>query len=640
MGMSKHRGFTILLVVIHAHFAVFPGVAFSSEDAAVVVEVEPTTRHHIGGVTTFERAKYINMHSSPTEEEWDGPEMMKQFLDGWDVYLGREAGQPIHYLNQVREDPDRPGYPSVEHIEQLGQESRLAYEDNRVIHQYEWRNELIVATHPHPFYPDGKPTARGWAFANADATATFMAHYFKNFYGTDPNEPGQPLPTYFEVVNEPLWKLVDSSEAEGNVSRDDIFRYHNVVADKVRAMNPELKIGGFCQASADFEEDGFDEWRRTWGRFIEIAGDNMDFFSVHFYDKGWDRKLQYKTKGARVEAVLDMLEQASLRELGEVKPLLISEYGMTGVDSRLDPWTPQRDWHKLNVYSGMMMGFMERPHLIEKTMPFMIMKALWWEHPAGNPYRTRRLRENEDGEWDYTELAHFYELWSKVRGERVWTQASDPDIQTAAFVDGNTLHLVINSLDLEPVPLQIRLPEDAVPRKVTVRHLHAPDGKPRLDVVDLSAVPVSLEIGKQATAILELHYDDPPKPEAVVREQKHYADRYLQDITGQPMEFQIDGADAGQEAHGVLRLGFCREHDRSLQPTILFNSTPLETPDDWRGFDQITRASFFGILEVPVPSDLIKSRNTVQVQFPESGGHISSVTMRVFTKTSPPAINP
>lgn len=618
---------------IFAAIAIFglSAASATADSSAVTVAVDPTTRHHIGGVTEFERPKYINMHSSPTEPEWDSPEMMEQFLDGWDVYLGREAGQPLLYVNQTPEDPNKPGYPSIEHIEKFGQELREAYDADTALHRYEPRTELIVATHPHPFFPDGTPNKLGWSFADMDATATFLGHYFKNFYRNEENPSGPPMPAYFEVVNEPVWDLIDSPHAKGDVKHGDIYRYHNVVADKVRQLNPgmEMKIGGFCQASADPEEDNFEEWHRTWGRFMEIAGDNMDFFAVHFYDKSWQRGYQVKTKGARMEAVLDMLEQASLIELGEVKPLLVSEYGMTGVHTRLDPYTPERDWHKLNAYSGFMMGLMERPHVIEKSIPFMIMKALWWNHPEGNPYRTRLLRE-VDGEWVYTELAHFYELWSQVNGERVWTEATDPDIQTAAFVDGDTLYLVINSLDLEPVPVQIRLPDYATaPSQVTLRHLHAPEGRPVLGEIEMDAIPDTFEIGEQATAILTLEYDAPPDVEAVIEETKHYADRYLREITEEPLTFEIDGVG---HAAGSLRLGVSREHGMSLKPKVLFNGTPLDTPDDWRGFDQTTRASFFGILEIPVPAELMQARNTVEVVFDEPGGHVSSVTMRAFSR--------
>ncbi|MEM9419877.1 MAG: hypothetical protein AAGA25_12625, partial [Planctomycetota bacterium] len=595
-----------------------------------MVDVDPTVRHHIGDVTGFERAKYINMHSSPTEGEWDSPEMMDQFLNGWDVYLGREAGQPLLYVGQTPEDPDKPGYPSISHIEQFGQELREAYDQNTAIHQYESRTDLIVATHPHPFFPDGTPTELGWSFANMDATATFMGHYFKNFYRQSNEQPGPPMPAYFEVVNEPVWDLIDSPHAKGNIKHEDIYEYHNVVADKVRELNPgmNMKIGGFCQASADPEEDNFEEWDRTWGSFMEIAGDNMDFFAIHFYDKSWERGYQIKTKGARMEAVLDMIEQASLIELGAVKPLLISEYGMTGVHTRLDPYTPERDWHKLNAYSGFMMGLMERPHIIEKSAPFMIMKALWWSHETGNPYRTRLLRE-EDGKWVYTELAHFYELWSRVKGQRLWAQASDPDIQTAAFADGNTIHLVVNSLDIGTVPVHIKLPVGTEPDKITLRHLHAPEGKPVFEEVELDAFPEVFEIGEQATAIFELQYDQAPSPTALVQETKHYGDSYLHEIGIHPLTFKIPG---NEGSHGTLRIGISREHGMELQPMVLCNGKQLDVPSDWRGFDQRTRTSFFGILEIPVPKEMMKADNEVRVQFDEPGGHLTTVTMRVFTR--------
>ncbi|BAM04702.1 cellulase family glycosylhydrolase [Phycisphaera mikurensis] len=606
--------------------------AFTASAAPVEVAADPATRHVIGDVATFEREKYINLHSMATEGEWESVEQREELLEGHDVYLGREVGGPSYALGKLKEDPRNPGHASPAHMEELGRTFRQSYAKRTDLHRYEARTALMTSTHIHPFWPDGKETKMGWAFADAEATGKYLAGYFTHFFGDADGIHGQPKPVYFEVMNEPVYELVDAKDADGSVTPDDIFHYHNTVADAVRPMHPDLLIGGYCQASTDFEKDDFDEWRKTWGRFIPIAGDNMDFFGVHFYDKGWKRGLQWRIKGARMEAVLDMLEHASKVDLGEVKPLLISEFGAFDTGYTPDPWSPERDWLQLNAWCGMMMGMMERPQVMEKVMPFMILKALWYSNSMGTPYGPRLMRENEQGAWVYTELIKFFKFWDEVRGERFVTTSDDPDVQTAGFVDGDTAYLVLNNLDLEPVTVSpaVATPRGATLRSVSIRHLHAPDGKPVIDRTESDAVPGELEIGTEGTAILKLAYDRAIDAEATVRERKHYADAYLREIGDGPLAFEIDGVDAGEGATGVLRLGLGRKHGRSLRPGVRFNGHELEVPTDWRGFDQKSRNSFFGILEIPVPAEALEEDNEVELTFAEPGGHVSSLTMRVF----------
>ena len=166
---------------------------------------------------------------------------------------------------------------------------------------------------------------------------------------------------------------------------------------------------------------------------------------------------------------------------------------------------------------------------------------------------------------------------------------------------------------------------------MTIRHLHAPESKPVLDETEHDAVPAELEIGTEGTAILKLTYNRPVDAAASVQEHKHYADAYLREIGDEPMSFVIGGVEAGEGATAVLRLGLGRKHSLSVRPGVRFNGQALEVPTDWRGFDQKTRNSFFGIVEIAVPAEALQEDNEVELTFAEPGGHVSSLTMRVFS---------
>ncbi|WOO40857.1 hypothetical protein [Rubellicoccus peritrichatus] len=592
--------------------------------------------HSVEGIETFDRTKFINMHSSQSEGEWDSPEMMEQFLNGWDVYLGREVGTPRVYVDQVKEDPNRPGYPSIEHLEELGYEHRSKYSKKKDIHAYEERNDLIASTHIHPYYPDGTKTNMGWAFANADATGTYLAHYFRNFFGDADGVHGEPAPIYFEVINEPVYELIIAPGDKAKTNQEEIFEYHNIVADKVRDLNPDILIGGFTQASPDHEYDNFDQWHDNWELFMDKSGDRMDFFSIHLYDKGWDRGNQYLRKGSNVEAILDMIEHASHDKLGVAKPFLISEYGAYDAAYAEDPFTPERDWINLKAFSSMMLNFMDRPNLILKSVPFMIMKANWWNHESGQPYAYRLLRE-EDGEWVYTELAKFYEFWTDVNGTRVRTHSSDPDIQSDAYVQGNTVYLILNNLEFESrrVALNFIDADKAKVNSVTVKQLHAPDGKPALDVDMLNALPSEVEISAEAAMIVECEFDRPLNMSQRLDQKKYYADKYLQPINEAPLDFQFSDIEIGHAGEATLRIGLGREHNLSLQPEIEVNGKRLEqASSDVSGDDQLRRKTFFGVIEVPVPYNFLKEDNTVTLSFPDQSGHVSSLALEVLNLNS------
>ena len=100
----------------------------------------------------------------------------------------------------------------------------------------------------------------------------------------------------------------------------------------------------------------------------------------------------------------------------KVKPILISEFCGRDHLTEWREWTPERDWNIMKSMSPLMIEFMDRPDNILKAIPFIVPKALWADD--GDKYAWRLMRQNESGQWVYTELVKFYQLWSNVKGTR------------------------------------------------------------------------------------------------------------------------------------------------------------------------------------------------------------------------------
>ncbi|MFY0601876.1 MAG: T9SS type A sorting domain-containing protein [Cyclobacteriaceae bacterium] len=616
--------------------------------AQVQVDVNLDVNHTVGGVSTFEREKFITMHGDISSRDWDGQnftdDLMGDFLEGYDAYFGRTTGGITWIANQVKEDPNRPGQIDVDDLKSRGLSSRNTYAGKTDKHQYEYRSNSIIGAQYYPFWPgsSSNPCCNGtsWKFKDGLATGEYMGHYLNEFFGDN----GPPKTRLVEVMNEPMYHFVTHPSTFTSTPRE-IAEFHNDVADGIRAVNDEVLIGGYTAAFPDFEKNDFQRWEDRWKLFIDVAGEKMDFWSIHLYDfPAFGGKEIYR-KGSNIEATFDMMEHYSMLSFGVAKPFVISEYGAQTHDFFNTNWSGLRDWMFVKSTSSMMMTFMDRPNLIEMTIPFMVEKAEWGR-TNGFPHGTRLLRQRKEDpsdtgngeEWVYTDMIRFFELWKNVKGKRVDSHPSDPDIQADAYVDGKKAFIVLNNLNFDQERISIKPygVENNTLSSVLVRHLHRMGDVGVIDEEELSAFPGELVIDSEGTMVLECTFENDIEVNHTSEETKYYATEYLKPIVaGSSTLFSINDITKSESGHGeaVLRLGVGREHGRSLHPSVEVNGNTIDVPMDWKGYDQASRESFYGVLEIPVPYSFLDIDNEISVQFEDGGGHIASIAMQVFNFT-------
>ncbi|WP_096084860.1 Ig-like domain-containing protein [Agaribacterium haliotis] len=618
--------------------------------AQTETQINLNVRHDVGGVSEFDRKKFITLHSAATENEWNGDEEKLTYLmNDLDVYLGRDNGGMGYYMNQAEQDPERPGYADPAWVASYGGYVReTVYGVNEAwAHEFDHKSDVMIGGQVHTFWP-GHVTnpccgGTGWEIAGADAMGEFMGLYLQEFYRNDgePVTKGHPRPKLLEILNEPLYELV----TVGDTQPIEVFNFHNDVAEAVRRVNSDVMIGGYTTAFPIFEEREFARWEERMQLFIDTSGDNMDFFSIHLYDfnQFWSQDAggyigPVDFKGARIEATLDMMEQYSVLKLGEVKPYVLSEYG--GRDHQLEQqaWSPLRDWQFMKSFSPMLMQFMARPDQMLKTIPFMVTKGEWGRED-GNPYPWRLLRqafeaEGESGEqWVYTDMVKFYELWSDVNGTRVDSRSTNANVMIDTYVDGNKAYVILSNLSptAESVALNFFGSESVAVESVRTKHLHLVGSAPELTVETLAVAPESFVLDGEATAILEYSFDAPIAISEQVSQAKYYAASYYQPIVaGVASNFDISGVQVSEFGEAVLRVSVGRDQGASLKPSVLVNGTAVDVPDALFGSDQSVRERFFGTIEIPVPMSLLKASNSVSVSFADDGGRISSVTLEVY----------
>jgi agarase len=620
---------------------------FAAIPDTVVVDVNLDVKHSVGGISTFDRAKFVTLHADITEQEWDGAnevsDLRDDFLNGYDVYMGRNTGGITWNLNnQITEDLNRTGFADSTSISQFGQTSRNNYALKTNYHAYENRNAQIMCAQLHPFWPDGQLMQKGWALSQTDteaepfgtATGEYMGRFIRDFFGSG-GTTGQNRPNLVEVINEPLWHLVDY----GNEQPEKIFRFHNAVAKEIKKYNDNIDVGGFCTAFPDLEKNDFQQWEERWKLFMDVAGENMDFWTIHLYDfPSINNGKQLYRKGAQMEATFDMIEHYSYLKFGEVKPFMVSEFGAQMHDY-FGLWSPMRDWLHIKSCSPMMMQFMRRPNLINKAINFTMLKAEWgYNNQTGASYNHRLLRKKNEpasytGEWVYSDMLKHYQLWSDVKGIRVDSKANYLDIISDSYVDGKKVYVLVNNYDLQNshnISINLLGSENTL-ESVKIKHLHLAGNAAEMEETITTDIPNSIEIAPEGTLILEYTYSTDIELAETSNEIKHYASEYYKPIVGkQTLFFDINDVETGEFGEATLRLGIGRIHGKEIYPELTINGTPVNYDKNYRGDDQSDRPSFFGVLEIDVPYNLIQKNNNLSVKFPDSGGYVSSVAMQVY----------
>ncbi|WP_111979545.1 hypothetical protein [Algibacillus agarilyticus] len=635
--------------------ATSPDTTPSIPTAGYVIDVNLNVNHIKGEVDSFDRSRYITMHIGATDNEWPDNATAKKFMEDYDVYYGRDNGSTPWQMGRL-EGGSVDGIFNDDEMTKNAEQSKTWYKNNTTAHALEDRMGNMMYggqefMYPHKEYNTCSANCEGNAWiAGYDEYARFFSEYLTKFFGTG-GTTGQKKPKIIEVMNEPFVKSGKLHTTNANITE-----LHKVVADKLHADHPDVKVGGFTAAFPALENNNnnFALFDNTWKTFIDGAGQEMDFYSIHLYDNHDETNHMYRS-GSNIEAILDMIEHYSVITIGEAKPWVISEHGFFAPGEKgKGPYSRERDWWNIRSFSSIMMQLMDKPDQILTSMPFSILKAKWAGENGlsdeGHRYSTRlyvlrdeldgSINVQDNGDWIYSDIKKFYELWSEVKGKRIDTKPGDLDLQTDGYVDGKNLYFIVNNLEHENVEFDFNLIDknNTAIESISTKHVYfdAQAVAPVLEETTLENTATRFTVNANATAIIKVTYAADIMIDEKSVETKYYADKMKQTITsGQDITFNIDAVKAtSANGEAVLRLGLGRLHNKSLLPEITFNNTTIEVPDDFRGYDQNTRHSFFGVIEIPVPYSVVKANNTIKVRFSDTGGFVTSATMQVFETTT------
>ena len=600
--------------------------------AQSTVSIDFQTQRFIGNSSTFDRAKYINIHSDFSGNDFDEIAELSYLVDSLGVGFGRNVGNTRWIMSQLQNDPANPDFPDVSVLNSNGAKSISDFQNRTAIHPYN-TDQMVYTSHITPIFPNSVTAANpptGYVPLTYAGSASFLRQFFEQYFAQDSASPGKQRPTYYEVMNEPF-----VHKGEYNTTIAAMSQFHNVIADTLHRAIPGLKVGGYTAAWPEYERNDFDIWRTTMKEFMDIAGANMDFISVHFYDVPADTTQVGSIRaGSNVEACLDMIETYSTQQFGEIKPIMISEYGACcGGLGWEGPHTDYRDWRILKSANALLMTFLKRQNRLEKSIPFIVGKAKWWLSNNSDPYPYVLYHRN-GSKWRFTNLVKWYEFWRGVEGERVGLNSTDPDIQLEAFARDQKAYVFINNYEFDDHPIRLQLtgkdPTDIAELKIRRLYLDESTQAPVLEEEVLDPAQEQLTLKGEESVLLEYSFNAPVRFEDSVYEDRFYAQENLLPIQpNQPLSFTFRDLPLVDKGEAILRISVGRSHGKSLTPQLKVNGNAVEVPTDWFGYDQQTRNDFYGMIEVPVPLDYLSGNTNISLTFPDAGGRVASAVFSI-----------
>lgn len=588
----------------------------------VEIKLNPACVRDIGGVTQFDRTQFITIHEAFGSIDMDANDV-HYLEDVLEARYGRDGGFITWMAGEVSADPSNPDMPDIQSLEKILKKYRAEVEDFRMTPKH--MREVVFCAHPDLMHGMSNNTFTAWGPRTYAAAAEFTAQLLKLGFSDDER------PRYLEVFNEPFVKA-----KKIHTTVEALSEQHNVVAKRVKELTPEVLVGGYAAAWVEVEDRNFGHWDSWQKTFMDIAGENMDFFSYHIYDGVNVMGSPRNRTGSNSEAIMDLIDSYSHIKFGVAKPLMITEYGKIpkGNMGTL-PYSAERSAGMLYSAMGQLMTFLDHPDRFIKVIPFFLGRATWTYDMTKDPVPGEAnpfllWRKTADGAFVETDLSLFYQFWKGVEGEWRRSASSNPDVRVHVLVDGKRLNVALMNLDVEAKTIHLTGLKKLDAAAISLRTLTTNGKKPVLGQRTMDKAPASLELESGEAALLMIDLKKRFAPKRGVREHRMYATEYLKDITAdEPVAFKFVNVPTGKGS-AVLRVSPGRELGKQVLPSsIKFNGSELPIPNNWAGDDQAGRKNFFGMIEFPVPMEMVRGANQVEITYPDSGGKVACVVLQV-----------
>lgn len=611
------------------------------------VTVDATAKRLTGGVGTLDREQYFNFTETivpPTNTNLGNLLLETWSPDGLNLATGRISTELDSYIaSNVTEDPSKPGFFDHTSLTNRLQGAYKNFVENgsrwETLRQHD--NPIVIQSGRNggfwPNFLDGGtdiPT-------NYEAFADFMNVYYEEvIYGPNAFMPVAADRFHFEVMNEPVYNGVPWAE---------VIDLHRVVTEQIKEVHPEASIGGpsCCDeldpggfndyAKAKLLIDDMTTWQTPSGESVQL-----DFFTFHPYERydvqnDGSHVRRVDSSPGRLDGSMDLLETYSAEKLGAPLNFSITEYGSfnrTNLpnDDYGNYARDEQQWDLVRDVKEKMLVLMNRPDRIINATPFVAPKHFSNQVPT--PAFADRVFFEQDatGTWSETIVGNLFRMLAPVSGEYVGVDVDNPDLQSTAFRNGNTLYVLLNNLQgtTQGVDLAALAGLGNVSSASWSRVYRSGGSNSFVEDADVTSDWQNLSLEGEAGAVLTLQLDGPDIYDHAYDSRTFYGDQTELDIVSQQFISMNIDAEIEDAVAAKLRVGY-GQFGNTL-PTFSvrvngnsFSVTSAGLAKDDGDLQLVTR-------EIDVPVEFLnEGANDITFFFPFSGtsGTISSAVLEI-----------
>ena len=655
-----------------------------------VLMAQPTSltinsRHRLsigGASSSLDRAKFFTHAGTlfPPSSTSSNSEMKNLRLEiysvtGLNLTPGRAATEFDQFIaDGIPEDPNRPGFadPTALQNELQGSyrnfvTSGTRYESirNSVTRPIFVNSGRSSTAYFDPAFRTGEQST---LFPNRNFYADFLRTYLREVvYGPNAFFPVTADRFHIEIINEPDLHVAGifsgpSAASTLLASSEELALYHQEIAQMIKAEFPSASIGGPSLAVTDFAGNDYLRWNSTIKPFIDIAGSDLDYYSIHPYERydvqsnGTVRRAVDQSPG-RITSQIDMMLNRQEQIHGNRLPLSMTEYssfnrGVNGSTANGSYAGYDRDvqqWDQSRNIREQLLLYINRPDAILNAVPFISPRH--WRSDAPN-------RDSDDnvlyeqivgGEFVETIIAKTMRMYAPVKGEYINVHGSNGDLQATAFRDGGKIYLLLNNLLDTPQPLDLNLllsDLGTVNSAVISRVFRdSTAGNQFVENQEITNTFENLTLNAKEGAVITFDIGNAGGFSQTLLEDTFYGDRIAVDLNdgllGQSPEITIDAA-TSEAIAAKLRVGYSRSVGVDAF-TVSINGNTLSVPAKIQGIDD----EEFGLIddglisrEITVPlSYLNDGANLLRFNF-TGGGYLSSTALVVTTAVAEPGSAP
>lgn len=615
-------------------------------ETKIKISIDPSSIRNIQGISELNREAYFGICDPGTEfkKRCLKPTRYQWLIENNGITFGRTL-QIVNGLDEyqkaIREDSSRPGFVDRGFLLKKVKSNPSGADFKR-----DMNNRLDIAAHGFRnafpkfmgIYQTDAALKDKYAQrlpknieAAAELSALALNHRFNDF----------DRPKYYEPINEPHWSYLQSKH---------LANWHLATMETVHREVPGVLVGGPCLAVPI--------WEKNLRPFIDNTQCKLDFYSFHIYDFLREKDGNFGgviQSGLPLESLLDQIQNYTVNSYGKEVDIVVSEHGGYGANELVQQlavngqfketgfeWEMKKrsidDFNMVSSAIANTLVFMDHPHTVLKAVPFILLESMNWDPKYyATLYTPRNFTDKTD--WLPSKKILFYRLFRDLRGNRIASSCPDPDIQTRAFVDGNSVFVVLNNLSDTNKFVSINLPR---PTEMQVRRLgRNPDFTPYLAEAKrpiggkaattnaTQNASYDFRFKERETILIKSTYAKPIEPRQQITEIPCYGNRV--NITldkGRKRAFTVEIPNQGKLEYANLRIGINRPPEFDKEISVTVNGEPYQLTVE-KCANRLTDKAYKSCKIISLSPGDLKTRNIIYVSFPDGqAGSISNVVIR------------